>query len=65
MQPTEPKKDPSENASIPLGREKKIIMGGRGREGSGWEKGREGEKDNMIRHWGLGGKTGEKSQETA
>ena len=31
-------KGPSEDTSIPLGREKKTIMGGREREGSGWER---------------------------
>jgi hypothetical protein len=31
-------KDPSESASIPLGQENKVITGGRGREGSGWER---------------------------
>jgi hypothetical protein len=36
-------KGPSEGASISLGREKEIIMGGRGKEGSGkeWGMGRE------------------------
>jgi hypothetical protein len=34
-------KGPSEGASIPFRRKKKI-MGGRGREGSGWERGRSG-----------------------
>jgi hypothetical protein len=30
---------PSEDTSIPLRRESKIIMGGRGMEGPGWERG--------------------------
>lgn len=29
---------PSEDVSVPCGREKKAVMGGRGREGSGWER---------------------------
>jgi hypothetical protein len=45
-------KGPSEDASIPLGREKKAITEGTGKEGSGWERGRGGEKENMIRYWG-------------
>ena len=31
-------KGPSEDVSIPLTREKKAIMGGRGREAPGWER---------------------------
>jgi hypothetical protein len=40
IQSTELKKvkGSSEDDSIPLGREKKGIMGYRGREGSGWER---------------------------
>ena len=34
------KEDPSENTSFLLRRENKMIMGGRGLEGSGWERGR-------------------------
>jgi hypothetical protein len=56
---TEPKvnkpKGPSENASIPLRRKKKAITVGRGREGSGWERERGGEKKNMIRYWSIRG----------
>jgi hypothetical protein len=33
---------PSKNASIPLGRKKKTITGGRQREESGWERGGRG-----------------------
>ena len=33
------KEGPSVDASIPLRRENKIILGGRGREGSGWKRG--------------------------
>jgi hypothetical protein len=49
------KKGPSEVASIPLGREKKAIMGGRKKEGPRWEKGKWG-GGNMIRYggWGAG-----------
>jgi hypothetical protein len=32
-------KGSSEDASVPLGREKKTITGGRGKEGPGWERG--------------------------
>ena len=46
--------------SISLGRVKKI-MGGRGREGSGWKRGEEEEKGNMI-HYG-GKETGEKPED--
>jgi hypothetical protein len=42
----------SKDASIPLGRKKKAIMGGRGKEGSGWERGEEGERKNMSRYGG-------------
>jgi hypothetical protein len=42
---------PSEDVSIPLKRGNKIIMGGKGRKGSGWE--RRGEKRYRIRY-GLG-----------
>jgi hypothetical protein len=38
------------NASVPLGREKKIITGSRTREEHGWERG--GEKGDMIRYCG-------------
>jgi hypothetical protein len=37
-------KGPSEDASIPLGREKKTITGDRGREGSEWERERGGKR---------------------
>jgi hypothetical protein len=50
-------KGPSENTSIPLGREKKAIMVGRGRERSGWKRGQGGEKGDIFRYWGWG-KTG-------
>jgi hypothetical protein len=43
-------KDPSEDALIPLGREKKTIPGARVRERPVWEKG-EGEHDQL---WGRG-----------
>jgi hypothetical protein len=45
-------KDPSEDNSIPLGREKKEIIwgGGGGRNLSGRGQGR-GERGNMIRYW--------------
>jgi hypothetical protein len=56
IKPTELKnvikqKGPSEDASIPLSGEKKISMGGRGREGPRWE-GRGGREkgNNMIRY---------------
>jgi hypothetical protein len=64
IQPTELKKvykpkGPSEDASIPIGMEKKVIMegsrgwgGGRRRRGPGWESRQRGEKGNMIRYWG-------------
>jgi hypothetical protein len=51
------KEGPSEDVSMAFKREKKIIMGGRGREESRWEREGEGEKLGMIRYWG---KTGEK-----
>ena len=53
------KKSPSEDASIPLRRGKKIIMGGRGKDRLGWEREK---KRNRIRY-GLG--TGEKPREQA
>jgi hypothetical protein len=40
-------KGQSEDASIPLGRQRKVIIGGKGREGPGWEVG--GEKGDMIK----------------
>jgi hypothetical protein len=44
-------RDTSEDISIPLGREKKAIIGG-GREGGSWMgKGTEREEGNMIRYW--------------
>jgi hypothetical protein len=56
MQSTELKKinklqGPSEDISIPLGREKRAK--GRGKEKTGWERPRErtGENRNMIRYW--------------
>ena len=42
---------------IPLRRGNKIIMGGRRREGPGWERGGIGEVGRSIRY---GGETGEK-----
>jgi hypothetical protein len=45
-------KDPSEDSSIPLGREKKVIMGSRERKESWWERVGGGENGNMIRFWG-------------
>jgi hypothetical protein len=47
-------KGPSEDASIPLEREKKKIMGGRGREGPGWKTRWDGEKGNVIGYRGGG-----------
>ena len=49
IQPTDHKKfnkkeGPSEDASIPLRRENKIIMGGRGSEELGWKTGGRGER---------------------
>jgi hypothetical protein len=45
-------KDPSEDALIPLGREKKKNHRMReGREGTGWERGQGGEEGKMIRYW--------------
>ena len=41
---------PSEDTSVPLGREKKAIIGCGGREGAGWERGVGGEKENRIRY---------------
>jgi hypothetical protein len=46
-------KVPSEDALIPLEREKKMVMRNRGREGPGWEK---GGRRNMIMYWGEGQK---------
>ena len=61
IQSTELKKDskpmgPSEDASIPLGREKKEITGveGKGREECGCERGQGEERRNMIRYWEVG-----------
>ena len=51
------KEGPSEDASIPLRRGNKIIMGGRGREEPGWKRGGIGEVGRSIRY---GGETGEK-----
>ena len=45
-------KVPSEDASIPLGREKKLIIGCRGKEEPEWKRGQLGEKENMIRYLG-------------
>ena len=45
-------KGPSDDASIPLGREKKTIMTGRGRKGHVWERGvgrGEQEHDQILR----------------
>jgi hypothetical protein len=52
-------KGPSEDALILLGREKKVVTGNRGEEGFARERGRGGEKGNMIRYmcvfwWGGG-----------
>ena len=44
-------KGPSEDASILLGREKKAISRGRGREEPGCSRGGEGENGNIIRYW--------------
>ena len=41
-------KGPTEEASIPLGRKKKIIMGDKRRKGSRWKRG--WEKGSMIRY---------------
>jgi hypothetical protein len=43
-------KGPSEDASIPLRKEKKAIMQGRGGERAGGERGQGGEGGNMIRY---------------
>jgi hypothetical protein len=43
-------KVPCKDASIPLGREEKAIIG-RGMEEPGWERGQGGKKQNMIRYW--------------
>ena len=53
-------KDPSEDASIPLGKDKKAIVGSKRIEEPGWERKGGGEKGNMIRYcvcvcWGAGG----------
>jgi hypothetical protein len=62
IHPTDPKKpnkkeDPSEDASILLRRGNKIIMGARGREGPGWERG-EGRRERI--RYGGGRGTGKK-----
>ena len=51
-------KGPSEDASIPLGREKKHSQEG-WKGGPGWERGKRGEEGNMIKYWvgGTGLKT--------
>jgi hypothetical protein len=43
-------KGTSEDASIPLRREKKAMMGGRGREQSEWERGEGKGKGSMIKY---------------
>jgi hypothetical protein len=52
MQPTNCKlnkrEGPQEDTSISLRRGNKIIMGGRGRKRSGWERGQRGEMRNRI-----------------
>ena len=45
-------KGASKDASIPLRRGNKIITGGRGREGSGWERGGGRENGGRIRYGG-------------
>ena len=42
---------PSEDASVPLGREKKAIMSSRGRKGPGWEREQGGGRGNLIGYW--------------
>ena len=39
------------DASNPLRRRNKIIIGGRGREGPGWERGRGGKKGSQAQVW--------------
>ena len=41
----------SEDASIPLRLGNKIVMGGRGKEGPGWERRGRGEQGDRIRYW--------------
>jgi hypothetical protein len=43
-------KNPGEDASIPLEREKKAVTGGWA-EGTGWERVQEWEDLNMIKYW--------------
>jgi len=43
-------KDPSEDALIPLGREKKAVTG-RGREGPGWERTGRGRREHDQIFW--------------
>ena len=45
------KEGPSEDASIPLRRRNKIIIVGRGKEGTRWERAGGGEKVSRIRYW--------------
>jgi len=52
-------KGPSEDTSIPLGREKKTTTGNRGKEGPEWERGREGKRGTRSSIRG-GKETGEK-----
>jgi hypothetical protein len=59
IHPTDPKKlnnkeGPSEDASIPLRRGNKIIIGGREKEELWWEKGGEGGNGDKIRYGGQG-----------
>jgi hypothetical protein len=44
-------KGPSEDVSIPVGREEKAITGGGRRERPGWERGQGGKEVNLIRYW--------------
>jgi hypothetical protein len=44
-------KGPREDASIPLGRERKAITGGGKEVQTWWEKGQGGEKRNMLGYW--------------
>jgi len=46
------KKGPSEDASVPLSRRNKIIMGDRGRERPGWEMGGGGKRCGRITYVG-------------
>ena len=43
------KEGPSEDAQMPLRKRNRIVMGGRGSEGPGWERGEGLEKGGRIR----------------